>query len=996
MVALDDWSGVSDLFDYCDPEAEAEYAPSAGILGVGEVWATVRVDAGPFGSVFDGVPATNLYVNYYDDGFDPPLYVIMRAIFVFSLLGENRLYTDSVVILTPSFYLADLSPPLATPAMPSLCLVISNSNKTIPHDDYLPEDYTVGFVLASDDIVDLNTLATPDKILFNLNAAGLAHVNSSMGSQVEFMVLDYTHDFMDVAPTINSAVDPYPFGGILLADEYDCAVSELTGPVLAGNGVDLNLAPISIYQYIKAASLNDAGIYEKHTFITRRNGEVVHLDHDPPTPSPGLGSVIFDAGANLTIKPSWGNINNLLIYSDGYSQHQIWTGDREKIKAAFLVVPASGADIWEKVVDDIGGVTTAATIPNIVANTNGIFVCTQTPARAFHFLIGSAQTGVMTAVIKNYTLASGFVDSTIPSDTTQDTGRSFYKDGSIEFNISGAEAPTDMYGISGYWYQITANNNASTTFTIQRIEYSNPDFSSLENVWDGALIEIIEAQVFYPTDGVVTEAYYTYPASLVTISELPATGYIYMATIDEVAAFVIDVGVTPNTAATRTISKLQYWTGIVWADIVPFTDETSCFTNSGRIKVNTQVTSQPYRFNGAQLATFWYRIKPTAAISDTCSIGISYVPRLRALSSEFGAVGMCNAVWKDRAIYVFERYPSDLYVTGGGTPNVLNGNDFGILSAGDGRKNKIVCMKKFHNELMVWQSEHGQEGGSLTLFEGYSPATFGKLVLSSKVGGISAAACVVVDGSAAAPTRRDDMVQTRAYWVSHYGFFMSDGRTVQRISDDIQNYFDQRNPECLRRGFEAESWAQYDSSDNVVRFGIVSGNSSDICNVFPVYDVTTGTWTFDAYEEENEIISMTEADAESGDVSVLQIGCSLGKYFLMNTGLNDDGFGIDSICRVQMNNTAALIDLEEVWVRMLVQASGVCTFAVYENGLVVTELAESVSMAAVEAGDTIRRERLIKGSRQESNIAFQFQNAQVDIDLFLYDYFVDYSILGQR
>jgi hypothetical protein len=118
-------------------------------------------------------------------------------------------------------------------------------------------------------------------------------------------------------------------------------------------------------------------------------------------------------------------------------------------------------------------------------------------------------------------------------------------------------------------------------------------------------------------------------------------------------------------------------------------------------------------------------------------------------------------------MYVFDKIPNWIVVSAKNQPMVLNGDDSTILEAGDGRSNKIVCMKKFHNEFMCWQEEKGVEGGCLTLFEGYSPLTFGKLVLSSSVGTFNAHSAVVVDGVLTS-TRTDEIIKPWPFLVSRW------------------------------------------------------------------------------------------------------------------------------------------------------------------------------------------------------------------------------------
>jgi len=229
----------------------------------------------------------------------------------------------------------------------------------------------------------------------------------------------------------------------------------------------------------------------------------------------------------------------------------------------------------------------------------------------------------------------------------------------------------------------------------------------------------------------------------------------------------------------------------------------------------------------------------------------------------------CSCVWKDRVIYSFNEYGQYLYASTTNNPMALNGYDYGILEAGDGRAHKVVAMRRFYNELMVWQEEKGTEGGCLTLFEGYSPETFGKLILTSRLGTMSNKTVAVVDGVMIS-TATDQELKTMCFFLSRHGVCSTDGRTVSIISDEIQNYFDPTKSECIRRGYEDKMWLEHDVSGGLIRIGLVSGSSATTPNVFPVLDLVDKTWSFDTPAQ--ELSCMLNVDAESGDVATVQVG----------------------------------------------------------------------------------------------------------------------------
>ncbi|GAG40661.1 unnamed protein product, partial [marine sediment metagenome] len=251
-----------------------------------------------------------------------------------------------------------------------------------------------------------------------------------------------------------------------------------------------------------------------------------------------------------------------------------------------------------------------------------------------------------------------------------------------------------------------------------------------------------------------------------------------------------------------------------------------------------------------------------------------------------------------------------LYLTEAYNAFGLNGNDYGILETGDGRSNKIVAMRRFHNELLVYQEELGVEGGTLTLFEGYSPTTFGKLVLSTKLGTMNNNSVAIIDGVLTS-TRTEEKVKTLAFALSRYGIYACDGLNLFMISDDIQNYFDPTKDECIRRGYESKMWLAHDTAKNVLRIGLVSGDSATEPNVFPVFDLVDKVWSFDTPAQELSCMIEVEGD---GDVAIIQIGGGIddGFVYQLNYGTNDVSTLVDSYLQLEFNAGGEYMLLREL------------------------------------------------------------------------------------
>ncbi len=359
------------------------------------------------------------------------------------------------------------------------------------------------------------------------------------------------------------------------------------------------------------------------------------------------------------------------------------------------------------------------------------------------------------------------------------------------------------------------------------------------------------------------------------------------------------------------------------------------------------------QFRSTRYYAYWYKLTVNATLSADVVCGILGMPYFDI--SDLGPVGRVSAAWKNRGLYTFSRYPRDIYVSQAGDHMMLNGTDYAILQPGDGRDNATVAIVNFHNEIMVFQEERGKIGGCVTLFEGYSPATFGKLVLSTKVGSFSPKSVAVVDGSKTSLTKQDMNAQTMVYFLSHYGVFMSDGRIVTGVSDDIQNYFDPRFSECIRRGYEDEMWLSYDSTENMIKIGLVSGSTATTCNKFFCYDLTDGVWYEDVYA--SSLSCFSEVEADSGQFHVIQVGAgsTTGYVYQMNNGTTDDSTAITWKLIWEFSRGPWFVGIAEVLTKFKTIASSTYTIQLEEADVQVYN--ETGSLTAYATNETVKRNR---------------------------------------
>jgi hypothetical protein len=606
--------------------------------------------------------------------------------------------------------------------------------------------------------------------------------------------------------------------------------------------------------------------------------------------------------------------------------------------------------------------------------TNGtIFIRTDTRAETLIFEILRSNSSGAAGSLTWYEW-SGTAWVSIPhTDNTKVGGVPMVQDGALvrtDTIYSSTEKPREFNNKTGYWYKITTSGLFDAEVEVSSVRYSSL-FHDIDNVWNGVPEFAIEAQHDDNSAGI----YKRYAASTVSVPSMTSSDALYFSTIDPIEAIYADVGDTPNTA-TVTLT-IAWWNGTGWTNYTGITDGTSGLNQTGWIRVGRQTGQFPTQFNNSQYTAYWYKITTNVTFGSSTEFSLKYQPYYDI--TDFGRLGTVNCSWKDRALWSFNN--NEVIVSQKARPMVLNGTDYAVLNPGDGRSNKVVAMINFYNEVVMFQEEQGTEGGCITLYEGYSPATFGKLVLSTRFGTFSPKSVTVVDGSLINLTDSRSTAMTQIYFLSHYGVGMTDGQTATIISQAIQNYFDPRFSECIRRGYESEMWIGFDSNNQCVRMGLVSGASATKCNIFPVLDLIDGSWYFDSYA--NSMSFLTELEGASGQIQTLQYsgGSISGQVYRQNDGTNDDGTAIDAQVTFEFHNGGWLIDVQECLPSFKVAAGNV-TITSYENGQ--QKKSETLSMTGNKAGAVMRRVRHLLDTKQTESVSIKIQCNTLDLVMYLY------------
>lgn len=698
---------------------------------------------------------------------------------------------------------------------------------------------------------------------------------------------------------------------------------------------------------------------ENHLLAQMSDGDILDATHLPPEVETGVfGTQIFSGSAGQS-PGSWSNLMDMLVHSNGIDQHQLWPGTLAyvgkfvvyKSASALPDVPGIGEDYSDEVSDGIA--TNVGTLGTIGTNaTDALCVfCPLVPGgtagtpAGLKFTMGSTVNAVTATMVVSYW--NGAWTALTKTDNTLAGGATLHVTGTVTWTAPTDALPYYMYGRNGYWLKITFSAALTAGTCVAECEYA-ANMQDLKNLWNGVLLDAVEAQVYVYS--ATTPSYKTYGGAAILVGGLTSSDEIYFAAADNTEEIFIDVGQTPNTTASTTINAIYRWTGASWVSIGTYVDGTGGLKQSGWIRFPRSSSEQPLNFNNANYYAHWYKMTVDKTLTTGMTIWIQTRPYFDI--EELGK-GACSDSWKGRGVYSFDRWPDYLYLTAQNNPTGLNGTDYGIIQVGDGRAHKVVAMRKFHNELMCWQEERGEEGGCLTLIEGYSPTTYGKLILSSRLGAMNAKSVAVVDGVLTS-TATDEVIKTLAFALSRYGVYISDGLTCSLISDDIANYFDPTKSECIQRGKESEMWLAYDSTYNVIRLGLVSGSTATLPNVFPVFDLIDKTWSFDTPAQ--ELSCMIEVGAGSGNAPVVQVGGGIddGLVYLLNTGTNDVSTPITASAIMEIDAGGVMFGIREMMVRCKAQ-TGDITITPSINSIAKT--ATVVSMTAEIANQTIRRNK---------------------------------------
>jgi hypothetical protein len=445
-----------------------------------------------------------------------------------------------------------------------------------------------------------------------------------------------------------------------------------------------------------------------------------------------------------------------------------------------------------------------------------------------------------------------------------------------------------------------------------------------------------------------------------------------------------DTDATVTFSQNAFIEDVEFWDGNSWTSVSNLVDGTRGMSQHGFVTWQRN-SAQKSQFKQSALHIYVYRLKMNSDILPNINISLETLPYFDMDELPFG---VSNGAWKQRAVY--SNGNQNIYITAKGRPMVLNGSDFAVMEAGDGRSNEVVALRPFYNELIAWQIEDADSGGCTTLFEGFSPQTFGKVILSTRIGCLNAKSAAIIDGATAFVTNRDNQ-QTMAIWLSRYGVYMTDGRVVTSISEPIRNYFNPAQSECININKRERMWLEYDSGERVIRIGLVTGSNTNV-DTFPVLDLLSMTWSFDTYPSTNEPGCFTEVVPDTGtNTPLIQItgGATDASIKQSNYQKNDvdetnTDIAIECLADVEFDGEGGIVALERLYLREKAQ-DGNTTVRIKESTNTSAIAKRSLPRNARQKGDQHHRSEFTQLGQQSDHITVRFENKELNSSMYLLD-----------
>jgi hypothetical protein len=609
--------------------------------------------------------------------------------------------------------------------------------------------------------------------------------------------------------------------------------------------------------------------------LAQTNGDALYKGD---TAFPGTGgawtSILSEtAGSSPAFMDAmWGT----LIYTNGIDVPKIWEGTYGKCYGFRKTIDSAVTyyTYTDQVSDEDSTTYAQLGALDTVANGDWVLVKSRVPKlTGFKVVMGAnVNTQANTAIAVHYWDGSAWQAVSGLDDTT-DVVATKTLSGSGNITFTEATTTEGLFGNEfGYFWRISVDAALSSNVRITAL-YLYYNIQTLPSVWDqqyrkcDGFVKSIDTNVTF-----IDYTVYVTDSAMSTVGTLGAfpitTGYFYIKSFFKFRAAKITMSVTNVNTTTATMTA-EYWNGAAWAALT-ISDGTSAnsktLAQTGVVSWTWPTATEKTKVGQDQQAMYIIRFAVSATLSANVDVAeVDIIEYTEPLKVHTG-----NLFHKNR-VFMYGRADAKnyLFYSAAFKPDVWGGTDAGYIGVPSGKP--ITAIARFYNELMVATDDE------IYLLEGYTPATFGLLKISTGGVGVSAPHSVV-------------SVAKMVYFMHATGFYRFDGIGVVLISKSIRHMFDDTQTSYfIPASRYASIQGRFNRVWNAVEWTVSKGSSQTTNNLVLIFDVEHEGWWMD------DIVACSLLQTSSSTYQDLFYhGDYTGKVHRDYNGTSDNGTAISA------------------------------------------------------------------------------------------------------
>lgn len=727
-------------------------------------------------------------------------------------------------------------------------------------------------------------------------------------------------------------------------------------------------------------------------FIAQVNSKLLDATNDPPAAGTTFGA---DLGVTVGTTPGRScEIREQWFFCDGSGAPIVYGGTTPFCRGFFVWDNSESdyVDYTKKVTDNL--TTTCAYIGKSAYDV--FFLITSEIAHAAILDLGDVN--VTATTMKVYSRVAGAWEerSTGFNDGTKTGGdTTLGKDGTISWTRNPTDQMMVIAGMMGYVYkfepQVALTTSGSGMVTVKECTVTQ-NASAITNKWNGIYEWLTGCKFFDQSVGnyveklgsISNESEYQY----VDLDAATTSDFLYYKTLEPSGGIAFGIVPEYENSEAALIDAYEYWDGnafsaaSILSDTTKNTAGTASFAQSGLVLIDAaNITPQRRTLEGDDIPGYWYRISWSAALSANTR---AYIMLTCTFAEELQSYDGCIEYKGRLLLWGDSEYPNRLRYSAYYQPDCFSGADSGYTDACGGMDPILACVQ-FYNELFVIKKN------SVWLLEGYSPATFGFLKISTSIGIASPASLQVID--MVAFTEEGDGKSIVIFQATD-GVYKFNGRSIEKISYAIGNYFDPDHDDCIPANEITASTSFTDPINHEYHLVLSA--------VELVYNYAMNQWL---PPFKREIVATCGCLLRGTDNRYYTyIGSSSGFVMRAETDTSDKSTANADIAIEQYVKSRAVgaapdltltaqFSLRRLWMDLKTQLQGFVKTRLYKNMAVDYENMEKISMVSNTHEVTFP---VVKNNQFKRIECFQveFYSNEIDTELVIYGFGYEIDIKG--